>query len=511
MNAKKAAFSYDLAPYPDFVIPDTHPDRLATLSTLLGMNPAPVRRCRVLEIGCAAGMNLMAMASVLPHSTFTGVDLSAVQIEAGQTHRAALGLDNVTLHHMNFTDLPEDIGEFDYIIAHGVYSWVPPAEREALLAICRRLLAPQGIAYISYNTYPGWHLYDGIRHTLRYHTRRLTLPAYRLEAGVEFLNFLTEMVNRYEVMQPVFGEVYRRLLLKQRALLPERTPSVIVHEELGEFNTPLYFHEFMEHASTHHLQFVCEARFSLTSQLGSPTIQEAIQHYATSVVEAEQYLDFFYCRAFRSTLLAHDTVTLNRTITPERLFGLWLYTPATLRESEADDHTPLLELHGADNSLFRVSHPLTQAALRHLVAMKPQAVAFEELLAAARAQTGGALFEADSQEEQALFLATHLMQASTYSPHLLELHAFSPAPVSAPSEKPVAAAVARLQAARGQALSNLWHQPVTLDTVQKTLLQLLDGSRDSAALESLMASEAENAPNIPALLQSLAAAALLVG
>ena len=51
------------------------------MGKLFGLNTAAPTQCRVLELGCAAGLNLIAMAALLPESTFVGIDLSPVQIE----------------------------------------------------------------------------------------------------------------------------------------------------------------------------------------------------------------------------------------------------------------------------------------------------------------------------------------------------------------------------------------------------------------------------------------------
>src|SRR5262249_14559193 len=117
--------SYDVLPYGDRTFPRTHPDRLATIATLFGMAPAPPEACRVLELGCAGGANLIAMAESLPGSHFIGIDLSARQVDAGRERVRAKGLSNVALHRRDILEVGEDFGRFDYIVCHGVYSWVP--------------------------------------------------------------------------------------------------------------------------------------------------------------------------------------------------------------------------------------------------------------------------------------------------------------------------------------------------------------------------------------------------
>src|SRR3954454_103006 len=92
------ATTYDELPYDDHVFAATHPATLATVAALHGLDPPPVDRCRVLDLGCAAGSNLWPMALALPGSEFVGVDLSPVQIARGREVAADLVLANVALH-----------------------------------------------------------------------------------------------------------------------------------------------------------------------------------------------------------------------------------------------------------------------------------------------------------------------------------------------------------------------------------------------------------------------------
>ena len=153
--------SYDEVPYADRVHPATHPDLLAVVATLFGMSPARPDRCRVLELGCASGANLIALAETLPGSSFVGIDLSPRQVAVGRQKVRARGLTNVALHAMSLVDVGEALGLFDYVLCHGVYSWVPAEVRDRILAVCSSNLMPQGVAYVSYNCYPGWHARAG--------------------------------------------------------------------------------------------------------------------------------------------------------------------------------------------------------------------------------------------------------------------------------------------------------------------------------------------------------------
>jgi len=156
--ASRNATIHEEMPYESHPFRQTHPDRLATLSVLLGLEPPPLPSCRVLELGCASGGNLLPLAVAYPHAQFAGVDVSAVQIAQGQAAVDACGLGNVRLLTRSVTDIDERLGKFDYIIAHDLYSWVPNNVQDAILNVCSRNLTEQGVAYVSYNTLPGWRV-----------------------------------------------------------------------------------------------------------------------------------------------------------------------------------------------------------------------------------------------------------------------------------------------------------------------------------------------------------------
>jgi 2-polyprenyl-3-methyl-5-hydroxy-6-metoxy-1,4-benzoquinol methylase len=147
-------FLYDQVPYEGFPITPTHPDRIIPIARLLGLTPTPATRCRVLELGCGDGVNLLPMAATMPESEFVGIDLAVNPIAKANGMAQALGLSNIRFQQMNVMDMDAGFGQFDYILAHGLYSWVPAVVRDRIMSVCQSHLTPNGIAYISYNVYP---------------------------------------------------------------------------------------------------------------------------------------------------------------------------------------------------------------------------------------------------------------------------------------------------------------------------------------------------------------------
>src|SRR5262249_40604322 len=190
--------SYEDVPYHGQPRYAMHPDCLATLATLLGMRPVPVDRCRVLEVGCATGGTLIPLPQALPESSFVGIARAPGQIEQARRVTEAVGLTNVDLRPASVLDVDESFGQFDYILCHGVYSWVSPEVQDAILRLCRERLAPQGVAYVSYNTYPGWHLRAPVRDLMRYHVRDVAGAQEQIRQARAILDFLARAVPEPE-------------------------------------------------------------------------------------------------------------------------------------------------------------------------------------------------------------------------------------------------------------------------------------------------------------------------
>ncbi|MCD0216938.1 class I SAM-dependent methyltransferase, partial [Enterobacter hormaechei subsp. steigerwaltii] len=111
---------------------------------------------KVLELGCSMGGNIITQALYYPDAEFVGIDLSGRQVAQGNAIIEKMGLKNVRLEEKDILTVDESFGKFDYIIVHGIWSWVPDTVKDKIFSICRNNLTKHGIAYISYNVYPGW-------------------------------------------------------------------------------------------------------------------------------------------------------------------------------------------------------------------------------------------------------------------------------------------------------------------------------------------------------------------
>lgn len=475
--SEAAASTYDELPYGDHVFAYTHPGNLATVAALHGLGPAPIDRCRVLELGCGTGANLMPMALGLPNSRFVGLDLSPRQIAQGRETAGQLGLDNLTLQVRNILEPTDDLGTFDYVLCHGVYSWVPPAVQDRILEVCRTQLAPNGIAYVSYNVFPGWHLRGLVRDMLGFHVADTGDPAERTTQARAFLDFLIDAL-------PNLNTAYGTILKVEVETLRATADSYLFHEHLETDNRPVFFHQFADHAAAHGLQYLAEASpVPLPGQL-KPGVIQTLARIAGDRVRLEQYLDFLRCRFFRRSLLCHADARPDWSGAAARLPAFALSSQAR-PDSDAPDPDPAGREHFAtpDKVRFSTNDPALRAALWRLIDARPAAVPFAELLAAARARCPD-----DAGVSQRL--ADSLVQL--YLGDVVDLHLHPPALVSAPGPRPCASRLARLQAARGDAkLYNLRHRGVEPGPFERALLPLLDGSRDRAALVEFLAAQAQ--------------------
>jgi methyltransferase-like protein/SAM-dependent methyltransferase len=490
MINKGAQNSYDQIPYPSLSYSQTHPDNLAAIATLFNINPPPIEHCRVLELGCASGGNIVPMAYGLSESEFVGVDSSGVQIADGQAMIKALGLINITLKHLNILNMDAKLGQFDYIIAHGIYSWVAPQVQEEILRICRRYLAPTGVAYISYNTYPGWNMLKTGRDIMLFHTRHLTEPSIRATQARALMDFLTEATLAKNNLYSGFLKYYRNLLMNKTAAFPDHD-AFLLHDELEEVNDPIYFHEFNKRVDQHNLQYLAEAEFS-TMLINDfpPEVSETLRQISNNIIEFEQYLDFLKNRSFRQTLLCHREISLSRNLNPERLTTLYISSPARPLSSTPAIHSDAtVQFRAPDETILSTDHPITKAAMLYLHEIWPQAIAFNALLAKAYSRLGidATLVENTNLLQDTRNLGTNLLRAYGYSSQLVKLHAHSPKVTCEIGERPVVSALARHQARHGSpTVTNLRHERVDLNKFDHHLLGHLDGNHNHTELIQLL-------------------------
>ncbi len=477
MTPQASPSSYDEVPYIHAAFHHTHPDRLATIARLFGMTPPPIETCRVLELGCASGDNLLPMAETLPAAQFIGIDLSSRQIEQGQAMVKALDMRNVELRHVNILDVDAAYGQFDYIVCHGIYSWVPDVVRKKIMSICKNNLHPQGVAYISYNTYPGWRMRGMIRDMMFYHARQFQGAKAKLEQARALLDFLAQSAP---VETP-----YGMTLKQELDSIRNQPDAYIFHEHLEEINEPLYFHQFVEEAARNDLQFLGEAEFgSMMVTNFAPPVAETLRKIAPDIVRMEQYMDFVRNRTFRQTLLTHASVPISRALNAQILRGFHLASSARVASTmpSIDQGVPEV-FRTPQGATLTTPQAITKAAYLVLADQWPQSMSFEQLVRAAAGRMAGNVVAVPDEaqlEAHRTRLAADLLQS--YSAGIVEVRMRALPLGTSIADRPVASKVARAQAGRPGNVTNLRHESLQLDAFNRQLLQLLDGSRDRDAL-----------------------------
>lgn len=464
-HASEIARAYDEVPYASKPFAQSQPPRLAALARLFGLAPPNIAQARVLELGCAAGGNLIPLAAAYPDATFLGLDLSPVQIADGQARIARLGLSNVRLIQQSIAGVTRGLGQFDYIICHGVYSWVPADVRDAILRVCNENLDDHGVAYVSYNVFPGWRLRGVLRDAMLFHAEYASAAASRLALGRDFLNQLGTLSNA--------STPYGQMLRHEAKQMAAAEDYYVSHEYLEANNAPCYVSEFMKRLDLFNLAFLTEADIHLTiaENFGAETGALLRNLSGNRLDRMEQYIDFVTGRTFRQSLLVKkaNATRIQRTLSPAALDGLYLTTRVAPEPAIANDGRFVFS-DAAGRTLTTASHAVHDC-VAHLARLSPGNATVADLLRVA-SNLGHTGEDITADITRALFnmVLAGITDISTTS-------IGAPVPIS---DKPCAVPLARLDARDGNGwTTNGRHEMVSLNAVQRAVLPLLDGTRDT--------------------------------
>lgn len=449
--ARTIAENYDRTPYTSRPFPQTHPQRLAALAALFGLDAPAVEKARVLELGSASGGNIIPLAAAFPDAEFTGIDLSPVQIADGEARIARLGLKNIRLKVASIGDITRGFGTFDYIICHGVYSWVPGDIQDAILRTIHDNLSSNGVGYVSYNVFPGWRLRTVLRDAMMFHTEETAVPGERVAQARDFLNQLSGLTSA--------NSPYGQLLRQEAKGMTEHEDSYVTHEYLELNNDPCYFSEFLRRARLFDLVYLTETDLHLTlpENFGAETGQLLRRLSGNRLDRAEQYIDFLTGRTFRQTLLvkaAHGR-SIERTLTPARLKDLHLSSRVAPRFEERDGRYVFTD---AQNRMLTTPSAAVRDAVLRLARAFPLSVAVNALTGLD--ETGEVL--------QGLFTLVTAGMADVATTPVVA--------ADTNTSNPEAPILARDDAQSGRFwTTNARCETVSLDVVQRAILPLLDG------------------------------------
>lgn len=455
------------------------PGNLRAVARLHGITTAPLKKARILELGCASGGNLVPFAVAHPWATVVGVDISKPHIEAGEAFIKKMGLRNLELRAMDLCDITGDFGEFDYVLCHNIFSLVRPHVRAAILRICRENLSAEGVACISYNTYPGWKALDVLRDTVRLHTMDVPENEHPARAR-QALQFIESGIMDTNVLRGALGGLAEGWQQKPAAQ--------ILRELAPELNTPCYFGDFCEALDEYRLCYIADARpqTDLPEAYG-PVIASFLK---TTLPRASrerraQYLDISAGTAFRRSIITRRSSkrrvhkTLDLSGLQKMHFALWMSPiKAPLQEVANNKH-----YRTRDGKAVVVVDPVAFTVVESLRQAWPSTLPFARLIEGARRfmpRRGGAPLA--QAIERALMM---LLRMGTLNIRLEPLP-YEDRPPLKPRLIPGLANMLQHADDNHQVMGyyNLWHQPVMLprDTLTRFLIGQINGKNTYTAL-----------------------------
>lgn len=477
---EKTRLRYEVLPYGSYAYPHSAPEQLEVVASLFGVPAPAVGTARVLELGAAAGGNIIPFALRHPQAQVMGVDISGAQVAMADSLIAKLGIGNVTMFEADFLEMdPSVLGTFDYIVCHGVYSWIPEPAQKAMMDILQKCLAPDGVAYVSYNTYPGWKTKEVVRDAMLFHGGLRDDPVEQVAYGRAMVEFLARVTRKGGVTD---------LALKENLSQIRNSPAdYIAHDYLEPCNLPCYFHEFLKVAKARGLSYLGEAQPSMMMPFnyGPELARTLYSALGDDQVKMEQYLDFSIDRAFRQTLLVHG----------ERARSIeWKIDRTSLRCLHFAAHLTCIDgtvrLNGASQE-FKT--PAGQVIATRLSGIKQAVVAMakrwpgtasrEELIAfATRAQTDAPDAVGSDMLEQGIDeLLEALVLRGMARIRLAPVERAASVPLQPIADPVLRRMVSTLNEDQGS-VANVWHDSIDLSLLERYLIQEMDGSRDIAGL-----------------------------
>ncbi len=374
--------SYNTIPYESLPISYTYLPHLAGLGKLYGLNTADPEHCRVLDIGCAEGNNIIPMAWHLPNSEFVGIDLSEVQIESGLKLIDSLSLTNIQLYSddiskLNTRHYESRYKKFDYIILHGVFSWVPPELQKTILDVVQSLLNPNGLIYISYNTYPGWHAQMVLRDAMILHCDDNESPEQTIKKIPDALRYLKRFFKAAD-------NEFTHYNTKRLNALEQHSGSYLYHEFLETHNNPLYVSDFIRKANNSGLQYLSDALLAFDNTLILGSQRNTLLSKIDDRFKKLQYMDFMINQRFRRSLLCHNEQKIRNQFAPEHMVGLsYRGNLASKKPPRLDNETPCRfyqNLQQDKDTFIKLSHPVSKAAIQILADAYPSSIDYMNLL-----------------------------------------------------------------------------------------------------------------------------------
>lgn len=347
VNINELKDSYDSFLYVSKPFSTTNINNLQAKAKMYGLTPAPIKGARVLELGASCGGNLIPQALYYPEATFTGIDLSSVQVQHGNEIIQSIGLTNVTLLEKDILDIDESFGTFDYIIVHGIWSWVPDIVKDKILNICNVNLSDNGIAYVSYNTYPGWKRLEQLRDIMLYSEKR-AMDQNLLERTLYTKNVLKMVADTMNSDERSRTQSDYKINNIHRVL--NSNDYYVAHEYLETFNDPVYVSEFIDRAQKQGCAYIGDEvlQRSFISCLADDVANNIRTLSNGNYIDKEQFYDYVYDTQFRMSLLTKQSnesaINREETVTVNMLNSLYYLATSSNKEGVPAEWTDTVHI-----------------------------------------------------------------------------------------------------------------------------------------------------------------------
>jgi methyltransferase-like protein/cyclopropane fatty-acyl-phospholipid synthase-like methyltransferase len=471
--------AYDNFNYEGYPFAHSSPVNLKTTAKVFGVETPDLDTARVLEIGAGSGTNLKPFAITHPKAKCVGVDVTKTQAENGKTDSEDLGITNLELKNIDIGDIDKSFGEFDYIICHEVYSQVTEEKRQKIFEIAKQNLSSNGLAYISYNTLPGWNMVRSLREMMLYHTQQFSDTQEKINQARLVLNFVKDTVK--DIDTP-----YSKLLQEEAENISRQSDYYILHEYMNDNNFQQYFHEFVDTANQNGLKYLADA--NLASMFLGNLPEEAANKLSdiNDIVRTEQYMDFIYNRRFRTTILCHDNLEIDRGLSAEQIKDFYM----TMRigpekapdQVDLNDRTEELKFYyaGGKENYMTTSSPAMKAILYTFAENVNYPLSFDKLITLASRKVNASKEEL---EQSMLENAMRLVLADR-----INLTVEEPKYINKVTTKPKIFSIANKQAnVPGQFwFSTASHAVFKADVFAKLLAMHLDGEHTISQLKTKM-------------------------
>jgi hypothetical protein len=253
MTSEPSTATYLREEYANTFFPELSPTRLNYVAALGGVEPVALDApFAYLELGCGLGHSTVANAGAFAGADFHGCDVNPAHAAKARGFADRLGVRNFTVHERAFDALPGlDLPPFQFIVLHGVYSWVDAAARRAIGEIIRRKLSPGGLVYLSYNCMPGWASEAPVRRLMVELAAGAGGPASQARGAALALKAFQDLHPRYFAEAPAAARAIGSYL--------DAPGEYLAHEFLTEAWEPFYSIDVHEEMAALGLGFVGSA------------------------------------------------------------------------------------------------------------------------------------------------------------------------------------------------------------------------------------------------------------